>query len=465
MVFTMHLLAGFSKRDITPSLDRKVYLAGFGRNRVAEGVHDRLWVRCMALSDGKSTLVLAALDLVGLFYEPYTVELRRMFKNMHLVVASTHNHNGPDTLGLWGPNVFTSGVDSNYMDFLIRQIASCVSDALERLKPVHLRVAADDRDELAEMQGDCRPPVVKDPTLNVVQALEDSGRPVFTLIQWSNHPETLGGSNTLITADFPGVVCDRVEKETGGGALYVNGAIGGLLSPLSMEKPLTDPDTGKPVERKSFREMEVLGLKIAEIALNAVEEGETVEEADVKVRFKQVFIPLRNRVFRALAGLGVLKRPLYTCGRLDQRTGRMNIPGFGEVEAALGEDILSEVGVLDIGPVQAVLIPGEIYPELVNGGLTRLPGADYPDALFEPVIRSHMTGRYKLVIGLADDEIGYIIPMCEWDDEPPWLNNSEEPTYGEINSLGYDTASVICESLKELLEEPSQQVEDPRLPS
>ena len=92
----------------------------------------------------------------------------------------------------------------------------------------------------------------------------------------------------------------------------------------------------------------------------------------------------------------------------------------------------------------------------MNGGLARLPGADYPDAPFEPVIRSHMTGRYKLVIGLADDEIGYIIPMCEWDDEPPWLNNSEEPTYGEINSLGYDTASVICESLKELLEKPSQ---------
>lgn len=448
----LHLLAGFSKRDITPSLDGRVYLAGFGRNRVAQGIHDRLWVRCMALSDGKSTFVLAALDLIGLFYEPYTVSLRSMFRDAYVTIASTHNHNGPDTLGLWGPNVFTSGVDPNYMDFLTRQIASCVDEAIKRLKPAYLRVASEDGSELAEMQGDSRPPIVKDPVLNVLQALEDQRKPVFTLVQWSNHPETLGSLNTFITADFPGVVCDRIERETCAGALYVNGAIGGLLSPLSMEKPLVDPDTGKPVERQSFREMEVLGLKIAEVALNAVEDGEVVEEADIKVVSKRLFIPLRNRFFRVLAGLGVLKRPLYTGGILDQRVGRVNVPGFGEVEAALGEDVLTEVGVVNVGPIQAVLIPGEIYPELVNGGLARLPGADYPNAPFEPIIRSHMTGRYKLVVGLANDEIGYIIPMCEWDEEPPWLNNSEEPTYGEINSLGYDTASIICNGVKELLE-------------
>lgn len=447
----MVFLAGFSKEDITPGLDRKVYLAGFGRNRTAEGVHDKLWARCLSLSDGKTTVVMVSLDLIGLFYEPYVLELRRDFENVALIVASTHNHNGPDTLGLWGPDVFTSGVDLDYMSLLTGKIRSCIRAALRDMKPVRLFAAADERGELMDMQGDGRPPIVKDPTLNVLQAVDSTGEGVFTLVQWSNHPETLGEANRLITADFPGVLCGRIEEVAGGGALYVNGAIGGLLSPLNIEKPLIDPETREAVEHMSFREMEVLGLRVADIALEALERGEEVEDARILVKFKRVFIPLRNRFFRVLAGLGVLKRPLYTRGVIDGRFEYLETSEFGRVKIALGEDVLSEVGVLNVGPVQAVLIPGEIYPELVNGGLARLPGADFPEAPFEPVIRHRMSGRYKFIVGLADDEIGYIIPMCEWDENPPWLNYSPNPPYGEVNSLGYDAARIICEAVYDIV--------------
>ncbi|MEM2792193.1 MAG: neutral/alkaline non-lysosomal ceramidase N-terminal domain-containing protein [Candidatus Bathyarchaeia archaeon] len=447
----MGFLAGFSKEDITPSLDKKVFLAGFGRNRIAEGIHDRLWARCLSLSDGKTTVVLVSLDLIGLFYEPYVLKLRREFENTALIIASTHNHNGPDTLGLWGPDIFTSGLNPDYMNLLINKICLCISRALGSMKPVRLSVSADAREELMNMQGDGRPPIVKDPTLNILRAVDSTGEGVFTLIQWSNHPETLGGANRLITADFPGIICDKIEGEVGGGAVYVNGAIGGLLSPLDIEKPLIDPETHVKVEHKTFREMEVLGLRVADIALEAFEKGEEVKDAPIQVKFKKIFIPLRNRFFRILAGTGVLKRPVYTRGEVDDRTEYLNTSEFGKVKIVLGEDVLSEVGTLNIGPVQVALIPGEIYPELVNGGITRLPGADFPEAPFEPIIRHNMRGKYKFIVGLADDEIGYIIPMCEWDENPPWLNNSPEPPYGEVNSLGYDTARIVCESICSIL--------------
>jgi len=443
----MVFLAGFSKEDITPSLDRRVYLAGFGRNRVAEGIHDKLWARCLSLSDGRTTIAIVSLDLIGLFYEPYVLELRREFEDVALIVASTHNHNGPDTIGLWGPDVFTSGVDSDYMNLLTSKIRSCIRATLGGMRAVRLFAAMDEREELADMQGDGRPPIVKDPMLNVLQAVDSTGEGVFTLVQWSNHPETLGGVNRLITADFPGVLCSRIEEVAGGGALYVNGAIGGLLSPLNLEKPLIDPETRETVEHMTFREMEALGLRVADIALEALEKGEEIKDARIRVEFKRIFIPLRNRFFRVLAGFGVLKRPLYTRDGVDDRFEYLETPEFGRVKMALGEDVLSEVGVLNIGPVQAVLIPGEIYPELVNGGLVRLPGADFPEAPFEPVIRRGMSGKYKLIIGLADDEVGYIIPMCEWDENPPWLNYSPNPSYGEVNSLGYDTARIVCEAV------------------
>ncbi|MEM2303681.1 MAG: neutral/alkaline non-lysosomal ceramidase N-terminal domain-containing protein, partial [Candidatus Bathyarchaeia archaeon] len=302
----MGFLAGFSKEDITPSLDKKVFLAGFGRNRIAEGIHDRLWARCLSLSDGKTTVVLVSLDLIGLFYEPYVLKLRREFENTALIIASTHNHNGPDTLGLWGPDIFTSGLNPDYMNLLINKICLCISRALGSMKPVRLSVSADAREELMNMQGDGRPPIVKDPTLNILRAVDSTGEGVFTLIQWSNHPETLGGANRLITADFPGIICDKIEGEVGGGAVYVNGAIGGLLSPLDIEKPLIDPETHVKVEHKTFREMEVLGLRVADIALEAFEKGEEVKDAPIQVKFKKIFIPLRNRFFRILAGTGVL---------------------------------------------------------------------------------------------------------------------------------------------------------------
>ncbi|MCJ7706507.1 MAG: hypothetical protein MUO38_02700, partial [Anaerolineales bacterium] len=61
----MGLSVGYAQTVITPSLDRPVYLAGFGQDRRAETIHDDLTARALALKDEQTTLVLAALDLIG----------------------------------------------------------------------------------------------------------------------------------------------------------------------------------------------------------------------------------------------------------------------------------------------------------------------------------------------------------------------------------------------------------------
>ena len=58
---------GYAQNIITPALDRPVYLAGFGNNRRAKTIHDDLYVRAFAIQTAKTTLVLVALDLIGLF--------------------------------------------------------------------------------------------------------------------------------------------------------------------------------------------------------------------------------------------------------------------------------------------------------------------------------------------------------------------------------------------------------------
>ena len=67
--------------------------------------------------------------------------------------------------------------------------------------------------------------------------------------------------------------------------------------------------------------------------------------------------------------------------------------------------IHSELGALTIGSVTLALIPGEIFPELVSG---RGLGEGDPKALAQ--IAAEHGAEKLLVLGLCNDELGYIVP-------------------------------------------------------
>ena len=130
-------------QTITPSLDRPVYLAGLRQNRRAETIHDDLYVRALALSDSNQTLVLCALDLIGFFRSDAleviskTLKVSETFRvsgDLEIIIASTFTHHGPDTIGLWGPNMNTSGVDPAYMAGLKEKIVEVIPFCVLRSK-------------------------------------------------------------------------------------------------------------------------------------------------------------------------------------------------------------------------------------------------------------------------------------------------------------------------------------------
>ena len=106
------LLVALGEVDITPDVNAApVWIAGYGQNRQATGVHDPLLARAVVLRHGDQKIALAAVDLVGLQY-PQVQQIRaRLDDFTYVIVSSTHNHEGPDTIGLWGPNPLTGGVD------------------------------------------------------------------------------------------------------------------------------------------------------------------------------------------------------------------------------------------------------------------------------------------------------------------------------------------------------------------
>ena len=259
---------------------------------------------------------------------------------------------------------------------------------------------------------------------------------------WGNHPETLWSQNLLISSDFPHFLREGVEKGVfhndslvkagiGGVCIFANGAVGGLMTThpsLAVKHPFTGIELSEPTYEKT----EAQGMQLSLIALNAMDtRAEVIDLASISLVVRTLPMKIDNTMFKLAAVLGVMKRG--TVGWMKMH---------------------SELAVVKIGPISFTSIPGEIYPELVNGPIDAPEGSDFGIAPHEvPPIREIMPGKYKFVLGLANDEIGYIIPKSQWDVKAPFTYGREKSPYGEENSLGPETAGVIHKNLQEMLGE------------
>ena len=143
------LKAGAAWRKITPDLrenspHQPVYLAGFGQGRRATGVHDDLFARCLALSTGRPAVVICGVDAIGLFLEDVekirAAVRAKAGREVEVIVAANHGHEGPDTMGLWGPKMGVSGLVEAYNKFVIDQTAEAALAALSGMKSARLHL-------------------------------------------------------------------------------------------------------------------------------------------------------------------------------------------------------------------------------------------------------------------------------------------------------------------------------------
>ena len=64
-----------------------------------------------------------------------------------------------------------------------------------------------------------------------------------------------------------------------------------------------------------------------------------------------------------------------------------------------------------------------------------------------------LPGDKFLLIGLANDELGYIIPKRQWDHAPPFAYGRKKSQYGEENSCGPMMAGVLMGALEHRVNE------------
>ena len=102
----------------------------------------------------------------------------------------------------------------------------------------------------------------------------------------------------------------------------------------------------------------------------------------------------------------------------------------------------SEIDAIHLGDMEILTCPGQLDAETLYGGIETPEGQDFAIApVEEPALIARMRGKINMATGLADDEIGYIIPKSQRDTEPPYAyGRTDKPQYGEENSGGPDVA-------------------------
>lgn len=409
-----------------------IWLAGFNSNRPAKGVNDPLWARAIAFKHRDTIVALVSVDCVGLTHERIIkarLELGAVLPEVrYLAIASTHTHNAPDTMGIWSYRPIPSKFNRAYVEFVMAQAREALVEAVRGLKPVDTTLVSAEVPPVGFVR-DSRQPLVFDRTAGVARFTKvGTDETVATLVSWGNHPEAMGGDNPLVSSDFPHYLRDAMERGLegehgmagfGGKCVYFQGPVGGLMTPLGVAVP---DRNGRDVHRENgVGKTRALGENLALTVASALR-GPSVRpmrDHRLSVAARTVFAPIEG-TFRYPIMLGLIH------------------PGW------YGGRAKTEVAALRIGEIEMLTVPGEIYPEIIDGGVEAPEGGDLPGPVVEtPPLRREMKGAVNLVLNLANDEVGYIIPRTQWDTKPPFTYGLKHAPYGEVNSGGPDVAGTV----------------------
>lgn len=415
---------GFAAREI-PLPEEQLYIAGYHQGVTVTGVRDLPRASALWLDTGAEGVLLISVDSIALSsgtadrIRGALSDFTAAHPGTSVNVISTHDHESADTLGLWGP-MGLDGKNAAFMDALVDAAAQAAEAAYAARTPGSLYFSSTDCSCLLR---DSRIPENYDPNLYAFRFEPASGAPGVYLVDLAAHAESMRGDNRLVSRDYPGVLADRVREANGYETVYVPGAIGGLIMTRELPIPF---DAEKNVRQT--------GEQLAKLLLSIPREKERELAPVLRFASADITVPLDNTIFLYYAFLGIL----------DNRI----LPGDG----ATGYAVRSSVSLLQLGDVALALVPGELFPELENG---RFLKPEDPVPLEKLAAEAGFAAM--VTVGLANDELGYIVPPSQFLVDPrlPYLTETAkdalgETHYEETNSVGPETARCISEGFRQL---------------
>ena len=430
---------GFAKSILTPEdiTKAKYYIAGYDSNNPAKGVLDDMYARAVYIDDntGRGGVVFCVLDVVGISRKDINdirkivIESKRIPALKSINISATHSHSAIDTQGLWGEKLYKSGRNDAFMEILKKKTADAIINAYENKKNGKLYFS---KIETVDMQFDCRTPDTYDKTLTRIRFEAEDSSEIY-IVNFASHAELMGSETKVVSADFPAYMIKEIEEnKKNTEVVFVNGAIGGMISAKEIKKVYREEIDCEKYTKEFGRTLGKLVLSL---------NSETEIEPIINIKSRPVEIKAENFVL-------ILARLLKV---LNNNIAR----GKKRSEAS----IYSEVGYLELGlnKIGAFLVPGELFPELWNGEfLSAEESANASDANYK-ILSKMCNCEHQFVIGLCNDELGYIIPENDFilNERLPYINSAKDRFdrnhYEETNSTGSKTAFTILDETDKLI--------------
>ncbi len=430
---------GFAARDITPADYRThpYWMAGYNIAKRITGYLDPLTASAVWLGCGPDEgILLVNCDLIGL--TGYDIkEIRTSLTPFcqrsgcrHVSVICTHTHAGVDTMGYWGV-LPKSGKDKKYMRRLTETIAALCEEAWQNRAPGSLSYGCTEAPELLHRW---RAPYFTKAVLHRFRFVPENGGDETWILNFPAHPNTLGGKNRMISADYPCYMRREINRHKNTNVIYAVSAIGAT-------------DIGE-VADDDFERTVLGGMLLGKKACEIAEERPLAPR--ITVIPQEFVMPLDNFVLSLANSLGVFTA--RACAA-DSETGT----GF-----------ISEAVYLNIGGVQILTVPGEMFPELVwSGGYegeeTSATG-EGPEVNPTPLC-GIFNDENLAVFGVTNDMAGYALAKNDFvlDARMPYFNRGKDrfgrSHYHETNSCGINTGHVIaaaCRRIKKILDETEE---------
>ncbi len=387
--------AGIAVRDVTPEKFLPVS-GGMGPSEPVTKKIGKLTVRALVLENDGTRVAICSTDFLG-FPSVLGDKVRSRVQGIpagNILIGATHNHSGPDCYGFPDASGKTA-CDVEYLNGVCAKLAEAINEAATKLQPARVKIATGQA--RGKIAYNYYAEKLYDPRCDVIQFLNAESKPIATFVNYACHPEIIGPDQKIMSPDFVGPLYDRIEERKAGTGIFMNGALGGMVT-ADCRGP-----NGKDVQ--TWDECIRIGNLLADEALRIVADAPAIENPPLFCANTVIEFPIENEVMRMVVKLSPL--------------------GFKMDERGI---VATQVNVINLASAQMLTIPGEA-----------LPNIGY-------YLKRKMHGEHNLLLGLTNDAFGYILAKVDW-------NSFERYNYITRTSLGEMTGEILMDKALKFVNE------------
>src|SRR5256714_11006753 len=280
---------GIAVRNVTPEPLLPVS-GGVGPSHPVTSQKGELTVRALVFENDGVRVAICSADFLG-FPALLGSKGRAGIKEIppeNILIGATHTHSAPDCYGFPDGKGGTAS-DPKYLESVCAKMTEVIHDAISKLQPAKLKIAT------GKAQGKIAynyyAPQLYDPRCNVIQAVDASGKPFATLVNYAVHPEVLGNSVGICSPDLIGPLYDRIAEQGGGTGIFMNSAQGGMV---------TADNRSENGDLRIWSECQRIGTLLADEALRIVKDAPEQPSPKLFCAARSVSFPVDSPLMRAL---------------------------------------------------------------------------------------------------------------------------------------------------------------------